>query len=295
MWYDDEIIAGKKLGSVKRERRGTTTLNLRKSKRKTSKSNRFHQIAVIVLVPIVAAVLVTLAWLGFDQLGKWLFSENPRFAIRRLTIKDEGTAVSDFVRGEKNINEGRNIFSFNIEELRREFVERAPSYKSIAITRTLPGMLTVEALPRVPLARVFTGWRSSVVTDKHGMVFSPVGYSQHLPAIKGYKDKGLRPGMQIGGMAVAALQLIDVCQNPRLGLSIDEVDVGEDEHLAVLARYGGRRRRILLSWNGMGTRAPESRLRLLKKLGYWVQAMQKGQGREHVRFDGTYPDRIYAK
>lgn len=293
MWFDDEIISGRKLGSVKR-RRKTSTLNLLRKNRGSKKGPRVQRVAVITLLPLVIAGGGLLGWHGLRFVGHGLFSKNDRFTITRLQIHDDGAAAHDFIRGEKRIREGTNLFAFDIDELRREFLERAPSYKGIRIVRRLPNVLTVDVFPRTPLVRIPLGWRTSVVADRGGGVFSTAENVSHLPVVTGYREPDPQPGEPIEGLGVAAIQLVDVCDNPSLGLFVEEVNVGHDGHVVVIARYGGRRRRLSLVWEGMGVRTPESRLNLLKKLGRWVQVMNTEAGMERTRFDGTYPDRIYA-
>ena len=293
MWFDEEIISGHKLGSVKK-RPKAHTLNLRKRKSGSKDPHRFHRVAVIGIMPLLVAGLGLLSWFGARGLAHLLFTGNDRFTITRLQIRDDGAAAHDFFRGEKKIREGTNMFAFDIDELREEFLLRAPSYRAVKITRRLPNVLTVEVSPRSPLVRIPLGWRTSVVADREGTVFSTAANVTHLPLVTGYQGTSPQPGKEVNGLAVAAVQLVDVCDNPALGLFVEEVNVGHGGHVVVIARYGGRRRRLSLVWDGMGARSPESRLKLLKKLGRWVQVMQTDEGIEKTSFDGTYPDRIYA-
>ena len=294
MWFDDEIISGKKLGAVKRRRGHATTLNVRQRKSKRGESRHGKQIAVLILVPLIVVAAVVGIWFGFKGIGYLLFSGNDRFTITRLQIRDEGTAAHDFIRGEQGIKEGSNLFSFDPSELQRKFLARAHAYREIKITRSLPDVLIVETVPRVPIARIVVGWRQSLVTDKDGAVFSSARTVRHLPALVGYKGEALQPGARISGMSVAAVQLVDVCRNPQLSLEVKEVDIGNREYLVLRADYEGVMRQIRLTWSGMGARTPESRMELLRKLGRWVQVMQAPAGANETRFDGTYHDRIYA-
>lgn len=290
MWFDDEVISGKKLGTVKKRGR-TPILNVRKGGKKGD-GGRFHKLAAVILVVATAVLLVGLSWYGVKWMGTWLFAGNDRFTITRIAIKNDAVAAHDFIRGEKKINEGTNLFAFDIDELQKEFLERATSYKAIRITRFLPDTLTVEVEPRIPVARV--GRWSSLVTDNDGVVFPAPGRTKTLPTISGYRKGELAPGTQMRGQAIAAIQLVSVCDNPRLGLAVEAVDVGNAEHIEVKAKYGGRSRSISLTWEGMGIRSADTRLKLLRKLGRWVQVMQSEAGMNRSRFDGTYPGRIYA-
>jgi hypothetical protein len=162
------------------------------------------------------------------------------------------------------------------------------------VTRMLPDVLMIDVTPRVPLARLVLGWRDTLVTDRDGVTFAAPGATKHLPVIGGCADKDLDPGLAVRGAAVAAVQLVDVCDNPQLGIQVQQVEISNPEHVVLTARYGAGLRRIRLTWDGMGSRSPESRMNLLRKLGRWVQVMQRPEGINHQEFDGTYPDRIYA-
>jgi hypothetical protein len=305
MWFEDEVISGRRLGSVKRHRGTAVTMNLRAAKAgKAGKGagdgtdpvarRPMGLLAAALLVPLVLAGVSGLVWYGVRAVTGSLFQRNVRFTITRLQIRGDSPIVGDFIREQKGIREGTNLFAFDADALRREFLERAPSYRTMRITRLLPDILNIEVTPRVPSARLVLGWRDTLVADRDGAVFATVGYTGHLPAITGCRDRSLAPGSTVRGSTVAAVQMVDVCDNPQLGIKVQEVGLSSDDHLTLVAQYGGCVRRIQLSWDGMGSRSPESRLNLLRKLGRWVQVMQTPQGMDHVEFDGTYPDRIYA-
>lgn len=300
MWFEDEVISGRRLGTVRRRRGRPVTVNLRRGKAAaTGGSGRDARrplglLAAAIAVPLVLAVAAGLAWYGMRSLTAGLFRHNVRFTITRLQIRGDSPIVGDFIREQKGIREGTNLFAFDADALRREFLQRAPAYRAMRITRVLPDILNIDVTPRVPAARLVLGWRDLLVSDREGAVFATAGYTGHLPAITGCQDRSLAPGGSLRGLAVAAIQMIDVCDNPQLGIRVQEVNLAADDYVVVVAQYGGTTRRIRLTWDGMGVNSPESRLSLLRRLGRWVQVMQTPQGTDHVEFDGTYPDRIYA-
>jgi hypothetical protein len=303
MWLEDEVISGRKLGSVRRRRGGPVTVNLRRGKAAASEGGKGAEAAVrralgplayALLVPLAIALVAGGVWFGLRSVTASLFRHNVRFTITRLQIRGDSPIVGDFIREQRGIREGTNLFAFDAEALRREFLERAPSYRSMRITRVLPDILNIEVTPRVPVARLVLGWRDMLVADREGAVFATAGYTGHLPAITGCRDRTLEPGRGVRGIAVAAVQVVDVCDNPQLGIKVQEVRLDGDDRLTLVAQYGGYVRRIRLSWDGMGSTGTEPRKSLLSKLGRWVQVMQTPQGADHTEFDGTYPDRIYA-
>jgi hypothetical protein len=90
-------------------------------------------------------------------------------------------------------------------------------------------------------------------------------------------------------MARAGLQVIDACDSyPMLGLTVEEIDVSNDEYLRVRVWHGGASREIKLRWEHMREQTPKSTERLLARLGRWVRVLKSDEGRRHRRFDGRF-------
>jgi len=265
-------------------RRTAVRVQARFSSPRTMRMRRFG-VASLVLALVCLGMLAL--WLGACSLGRALFSENDRFALRNLLVKDGEVITEDLVREYTQIREGRNLFALHIGRVREEFLKRVPNVKAMQVRRILPDTLEIEMVERVPLARMGRG--GSLAADREGQVFAAGSGNRDLPVIAGYEDSALRPGSRVRGMAEAAIQVLDACDSSRLGLRVAAVDVRNRDHLVVHLADG---RPVNLNWEGMGEQTRESRVNLLRKLVMLAQARHSQQGRQQKGFDVTYPDMI---
>ena len=293
MWFDDEDIFTRRLFTAKRNRRRKPVLQVN-ARLSTQKKTRRHRVAVFVLVPTIILVAGLLVWKGLGLAGEMVFSKNDRFKIAHLDIRTQKGAVISptLVREYTQLREGKNLFEFNIREIRNDFMENMPNLKSMIITRHLPDTLTIDMVERVPLARM--GSSKTLVADSEGCVFAKSG-ALGLPVVTGYQDKKLGPGSRIQDMGLAALQVLDACSDPDLGLNVDSVRVTKRDYVVVRIRYDGKRKELDLKWTDMGDRTFISGQDLLKQLNRWARLLETKKSRKHTRFDGTFSDRMYGK
>lgn len=289
-WLEEEKTGSKRKGTTRTALRGNPILRVN-ARARDQRRHRMQVIGVILLVPVALGGVLLLGWQGFRLGNRLLFSSNPRFKIRTIEIHSGGAMINDYIRGRCGIVEGANLFAFNIREIRDEFLQRAPGYRTMDLTRVLPDTLRVEVSERVPLARVGAG--GNLVTDRTGRVF--YGRPAGLPVILNYQDRALQPGSVLKGMAIAALEILDVCDDPRLGIEINQIELGSHPHLVVRADFNGLPKRVELSWKDMGTGTAASRNHLKKKLGQLLAAVDSPQGRQITQLDATYTDQIYGR
>jgi len=293
MWFDDDIPRRWGAGATRRSRR-TSVLSVRVRKNK-GKGRISRRAALAVLVPVVAAGVLVLAWFGLKLVGRVLFSGNDRYTITSLEIRDTGSIARFFIRERKGIKEGTNLFGFSARKTRREFLQQryAAKYKSMDITRRLPGTLVVSVVERTPMARL--GSRGRLVVDTEGCVFGLKPSARGLPVISGYRDKGLKPGDRVSGAALSALQVLEACDDPRLSIRVRSIDVSRKEHLAVYLHPGSKARGFRLSWKGMGKRGAKSEENLRLKLRRVKQTLAMGKTRGHSMLDATFDDKIFSR
>ncbi len=230
--------------------RRSSTQNLRvRVRADVRRQERIRYLGVLVVILALAACGVA-GWFSCRLLGKVLFSGNDTYTLKTLDIRGGGSIVRDFIRGKHNLTEGINLFSFNIEELSRDFLAGAPSFKSIQIRRILPDTLTIEVVERSPLASI--GRSGILVVDREGVVFGMRSRFEHLPVITGTTGAVLKPGDRVTGVLRDAVTLLDVCDQTLLGsdLSIVQVDVrggfgGREDALNLELRDGVR---VALWW-----------------------------------------------
>lgn len=293
MQFNETSLLSKSSGSRRKRRRpGSVRLNARLKAGKGKEGRGFRLTSLAVALSSVAAVLAVclLMWFGLRLLGGVLFSSNDAFTIRKVDIKGSAMITEDLIREYTQVREGMNLFRLDIGRIREDFLRRAPSVKSMEISRLLPGTLSMEITERMPLARL--GWRGPLVVDRKGVVFVVKGRSSHLPVITGYKGAGPRPGARLRGSAIAALEVLDVSEDyPALGLGVEAIEVDNREHL--MLRLSDRKS-ARLAWNEMGTMTPGSRDNLLERLGKLSVSMRSQEGRRRSMFDATLDGPIYC-
>lgn len=289
MWFNDEEMSrrGKFKGKRTLSRNPILNVNVRLSDRRRA---RAYRVIIIVLVPLLIGAVVFLLRFGLRMTGGLLFSRNDRFTITNLDIKGGAAINSDLIREYTQISEGMNLFGFNIRKVREKFLRSAPNARSMEIVRVLPDTLRIEVVERVPLARI--GRRECLVVDSAGCVFGLRSRLYELPVITGYGNRNLRPGDRVDGMALAAIEVLEVCENPGIGLPVAGIDVRNRDYLVVRLPDGKSGR---LSWEGMGEKASESREKLIAKLRKWVWALKTEKGKQSSEFDLTFPGRIYSR
>ena len=240
------------------------------------------RVAVALFALAVMAGVVALAWMGLNYLGKRLFSANPVYTISRLEIAGDSDVVSYFIREKKKIREGTNLFAFDIEALREEFLKLrfAAKYKSMQIARELPGTLKIQVTERTPVARLPGG--GGLVADADGFVFGLGQGRQALPLLVGIAEPPL-PGERLTGNARDAVALLDLCERTGLNreLAITGIDVsggfrGREDDIRVLLL---EQVEADVWWQRGQDSTPASLADLRGRLQFLVRVM--AYGREH--------------
>lgn len=243
----------------------------------------------VLLALLGVAGLVGVAWLLWTA-GALLFWENPRYAIRKMVVRVDGQTITpQHVREYARVSEGTNIFAFNMDQSREDFLKKVPSVKSIVIRRKLPDTLLIDIVERVPVARI--GRWESVAVDKDGWMFNLRSAGQELTVISGAAPTSPRLGTRVGQAALNALEVIDACKRGHAGdrVHIASIDVTTKDYLELYLAEG---QRIKLTWEGMGTASPASRQLLDKKLGQLADALRisEERGRKLSTLDMTFDD-----
>jgi len=289
MWFDDEEPKGGRL--FRGQRSGSRNTILKVNTRFADRKNSQKVGTGVLLAVIVVGITIAL-WIGCEFVGRILFSENDRFRIKNLNIQ-EGTVITrDLIKEYTQIKEGMNLFSFDIAKIRKDFIRQSPNVKTMEIRRQLPDTLQIRIVERLPVARV--GKRCPFLADGEGYVFGARAGYRELPVITGYRDPSLKPGGKLNGISLAALEVMEVCYDQKIGLHIEEVEVNHPEFLVLYVPDGNKVKEITLAWRDMGNRTAESRKELVKTLGKLVEAMQSEKGRQSLRFNATLDGRIYA-
>lgn len=293
MWFDDDRKKGWRATARKRKNRRRTPMLEVQARSSTKAKINTQRAGVFVLVPAVVIGAVLLLFFGVRGVGRMLFSRNDLFTIRQVEVRAGSEDVRQLTKEYTRIAEGMNIFGFDIHEVRRSVLANTPGFEGLSISRHLPNTVLIQVDERVPLARLGRG--SPLVVDHAGCVFAAPGKAAELPALIGYPASDIKPGDRVVGMATAALQVLDVCGDPRLDLSFDSIRVDQQDFLTLYVRRQGERKEVKLSWEGMGQDDNQSRRRLIQRIVRLKRSLESNESVSLSQFDATFPDRIYAQ
>jgi hypothetical protein len=172
------------------------------------------------------------------------------------------------------------------------YLERNPLVRAVRVERVLPGTLRFSVWEREPLARL--GQRGTLVVDRQGFVYRLRQGLHGLPVILERGETKWTPGETVHGMVSAALEVIEVCDDPRVGLRVMGVDIQHPDYLLVHFLTSDGIKETRLSWEDMGTNSEISRRDLLLRLaGVRQVAQQDRSGR--ALFDATIPGRVFVR
>jgi hypothetical protein len=287
MWFNRDELGGRKWSGWKKRSGHRQVLHVSASA-SSQKKARMRRTAVFVLVPVIAIVAAGTIYFGIVSAGRAMFTANERFAITNLDIRAGDVTTVDLIKEYTGIKEGMCLFEMNIEQVRRDFLRSTPHVKSMDIVRQLPGTMKIAIVERVPVARI--GTMGSMVVDEDGCVFWHRTAAPGLPVIAGYKGEPPQLGATVSGMAQAAIEALDVCEDPGFGMSVGAIDIGNDGYLALYANCAGTKREIDVAWKGMGKRTAESKRHLSERLSRVAQTLQSVQGRKMLKINATYDD-----
>ena len=175
-------------------------------------------------------------YLGGGAAWRGLFAENDFFQIRQIEVTTDGTLGSGHIHEYANVRPGMNLFAVRPREI-RESLLRVPVIANAQVGRRLPDTLVIEVTERVAVARLgHPGTGSPLAVDAEGHVLGPSSVRASLPVIVGIRDKGLRPGDQVGDpMLSEALEVLEICNQSamRRELTVATVDVSSEDQMGV--------------------------------------------------------------
>jgi hypothetical protein len=293
MWFHDEDFSGRRLFEQPSRPRRKRILKV-KTRLRGKGQAASYRLAVFVLVPTVLIAAGVLAGFGVRAAARRLFLNNARYTITKLDIEvAEGAVITrTLIQEYTRVRTGLNLFAVEIGEIRRNFLRHAHNVKSMEISRRLPDTLSLVVTERTPLARLVQRRERDLALDREGYVFALRSKGKSLPAVRASGGTRLRPGSRVEGMARSALQVIDACENPMLGIRVKAVDIGNEEYL-VLHLDG--QKTVPFSWDRMGERTPRASRALARKLEWLAAALRTSEGRRQSKLDATFDDRIVGQ
>jgi cell division septal protein FtsQ len=191
---------------------------VKSKKRKGAESSVIAQRTVVVVMSLLLLISLAIGIaLGFQWMGRKLFSENPRFEIQHLEITCDGHQYSESkIREYSGISEGMNLFALSFDDIEKDL--SLPNVESVYLERVLPSTLIIHVKERVPVARIMIkNSRLPRFLDRYGYVLSPNNDPSlaGLPLVMGLDDE-LRPGDQVLHQDIdVLLDIIGLCQSKK--------------------------------------------------------------------------------
>lgn len=291
MFFDDHDVSGKRLFWMGRKSKNRKAIISREKSMRVRLKVGGQRTAVIVAAPMLLIALCVLAWFGFARLGRVLYSENSRYLITNIEIRGCRTLSPERIKAITGVKEGINLFGFSIRKVRRDFLEGQHNVRSFQISRHLPGLVRISIEERIPVALI--GFKGDKVVDNEGHIFPLKPGMPDLPYISGYRGPKLQPGgVMQSSMLSAAVQVLELCEDPRVGLRADSVDIGQKDRIDLQVYFEGDMKTVRLAWKDMEKQTQESKRDLMDKLGRLVRTIQSEEARKYPVYDCTLEDNI---
>jgi len=211
-----------------------------------------HLTAVAVMVVLALVGAGWGAWFLAKQGARHLFSENPAYRIKEITVESSGPALRrEYVRTYLRLQTGQNLLALDLAQLRLG-LESLPMVERAEIVRELPSRLAIRITERVPVANILAeNGLQRFQIDGQGMVMNLSEFEKNsdelkkqlreLPRITGARVNDLRVGRAVVSPEIAqAIALIRQMEKTELstGLDVKEIDVSRRGMLTLSAMDG---------------------------------------------------------
>jgi len=250
--------------------------------------------AFIVIFSLLSIWLVCHGgWAAFNH---YYFGSSHLFELRSLrhtiTVNSGKTLTPEVIFGVLGLKEGVNVFDLQIDQKRKELMERTANIRDISIVRRMPNKLIINIIEREPIARIgMTGTEGRVV-DEEGVVFNRNAGIGALPFIKGAENIAyLKPGDRLHGMSMSAVRLVLNAQRPKVRLRLLELDTMKEDYL--LLTFSDHRQ-AKFAWDGMDDDEKETVLRMQTHFDELCTYMESDAGRICLMWDARVQGRIAA-
>ena len=234
-----------------------------------------------------AAVVLGLTGYGVYRVARFaaaqLVFENPRFAIARITVENDGGMTPAQVLQFAGVRVGQNIFAVDLVQVQRN-LELIPLVERVEVRRMLPQRLHLRVRERVAVARLRPAnreWSEAVFfIDRAGVVMKPIKLANGtllqpqtagpVPQLTGVTLADFRVGRPVESEQIhRALDLLNRLAQTAAGalLEVEQIDLSKPRHLTVTTRQ-----RMQVRFDGEPF-APQ--LRRLNAILNWAQPRRK--------------------
>lgn len=230
------------------------------------KDSIFPQIVGVLKVLLIVSTVGGLCFGGKAAMRRLIW-ENPMYALTDIRVSTDGLLTRKQVLEIAEVEEGQNIFSFDLKKARRN-LDQLPQVDRVEVRRLVPDRVDIKIIERQPVAWVAPAADSPLAVGEQAMLVDARGYvmrsrkiqPEHtaLPVIIGISMEDVAAGQKLpSAEALAAIDLIrlsadDLRWQPRV------VDVSKGYCLLVTDH---RKAKITFAFDGL-----EDQLARLKHL-----------------------------
>lgn len=205
------------------------------------RAERRKRLITIILVLLVLGGFGFFGTIGMRSLVRNLFSENDKYLIRNWDISSDGPVLTpEHIKQYAQLGDHENLFAINLLTILRE-LEKTPAIASARVERRLPDTLVIRVHERMALARLQLDQPVPLAVCADGFVLGPSSLRPNLPIIRGIREDGLRPGLQLTNpLFTDALRVLTIAGRAHIHphLRVREIDIAHDEFIVLLLATG---------------------------------------------------------
>lgn len=201
-----------------RQRRQQHLLDVRVRSHKATQHRNRRMLVLLSQVVLVLGVGVGV-FFGLRYGARHFFFENPDYQLNQIEIQTDGTLQRDQILQAAELQEGGNIFSVNLAQV-RDRLQQLPQVDEVQVIRKLPGEIDLRITERKPIAWITSAKQISdpfasevaFLVDARGVLMKEKKLLPEylgLPLITGCTSESLEPGKIVESFeAKAALELL---------------------------------------------------------------------------------------
>jgi POTRA domain, FtsQ-type len=235
-----------------RQRRQQHLLDVKVRSRRATQHRVRSAMGVLWKIVLLAG-LCTGGYVGAREAAARLFFANPDYQVKTIELQTDGTLQREEVLKEAGLQEGENIFSVNLAQI-RDRVQQLPQADEVEVVRKLPNEIDIRIVERRPVAWItseteitdpfasdaaFLVGRRGVLMKQKKLLPEYLG----LPLILGCTSESLEQGKVIESPeAQTALELLRLTERSLLQtrFQIREIDISKSYYLLVTDKNHSR-------------------------------------------------------
>jgi cell division protein FtsQ len=181
-------------------------------------------------------------WLLIGWMNGLLFTENPRFELRRIEARTDGKISEELLKEWTKLEPGTNLYEIHLPGLKNRLESHAIVHRAL-VRRKLPDGIEVAVNERVPIARMGrVEGRLNWLLDREGVVIQKSFTSKHLPFLVGIRsDVTLGDSVDEDRAEYALACIEDLRELPakmRELLQVRAISIGHPDYLDVRTHDG---------------------------------------------------------